>query len=78
MADASGKLSRCLLRLQEQFFYMFHQEGIKLKASDVLLLLETNGGDSRDLDDEIPVLIIKLSKNSHVGRNRTFSMLQDG
>lgn len=62
MADATGKLSRWRLRLQELEFDVVHREVIKHQTADALSRLGTQGEYQAELNYEVPVLLLESSE----------------
>lgn len=58
LADATGRLTRWQLRLQEFDFDIVHRTGVKHQATEALSWLPIDGTDITLLYDELPVLVI--------------------
>lgn len=56
--EATGKLARWRLRVQEFEYDTLHRPGIIHRAPDALSRLPTNGHDTNPLNDEVPVFTI--------------------
>ena len=58
LANASGRLARWRLRLQEFDFEVVHRAGSVHMAPDAMSRLPTDGADDSELNDDVPVLVI--------------------
>lgn len=59
MADETVKLVILCVRLQELWFDVVNQAGIKNQVNDVLSMLETTWEDQTELNYEVLVLLIE-------------------
>ena len=58
LSDASGRLQRWRLRLQEFTYDIQYRPGAQHKAADAVSRLSTTGHDDEPIDDDLPVLAL--------------------
>lgn len=75
LADETGMLARCRLRLLEYDFEVVHPAGVKHQEDDALSGLTTTAVHDITLEDEISVMVVTRMKSHHgkksVAPNRT-------
>lgn len=70
LTDALGRLARQCLRFQNFEFDVAHRAGFEHRAAEALLQLPTDGEDTTDFIDELPVLtILAVDKAKDVDGN---------
>jgi Integrase zinc binding domain len=58
LKDPSGRLARWRLRLAEFYFEIQYRPGIKNSVADGCSQVPTTGGDTADVDDDIPCFVV--------------------
>ena len=67
LSDATGRLQRWSLRLQQFEYVINHRPGVQHRAADALSRLATTGLDQTEIDDDLPVLMVDQEEERDLG-----------